>query len=282
MIYAIGDIHGQSVMLEPALAHLLQILRPNDAVIFLGDYIDRGPDTAGVLNALIQFKKQHPPTVFLRGNHEDLIMRAYQGDRRREELWLLNGGFATLSSLGLAGDKNWQKKLPKWIIDFLHETQIAIKSQNYHFVHAGILPAGVESGIDRDLDYRMWVREPFFQYGYSPGRTVVFGHTPQPEHRPLIVSDKVGLDTGASQRGGRLSVAGFDDDQPRRVFPEFTLFQVLEDGTMMPEEMIKYGLSQPLIREQTTPFGFAAPPTERQQAGQPQVVSRRAPLPDLP
>jgi len=51
---------------------------------------------------------------------------------------------------------------------------------------------------------------------------------------------------------------------------------------MMPEEMIKYGLSQPLMREQTTPFGFAAPPTERQQAGQPQIVARRAAVPDLP
>ena len=257
MIYAIGDIHGQLIMLEPALAHLRRIIRPNDAVIFLGDYIDRGPDTAGVLRELIQFKKQHPATVFLRGNHEDLLLRAYKGDRKREEIWLLNGGFATLSSFGISNPKDWQRAFPKWVIDFADHTEIAIKSQRYHFVHAGILPDGHDAGIDRDLDYRMWVRDPFIQFGYSPGRVVVFGHTPQADNRPLIKSDKIGLDTGASQSGGRLSVAGFDDEQPRKVLPEFTLFQVLDNGTLMPEEMIRYGMSQPLHNDPKPSITFA-------------------------
>jgi serine/threonine protein phosphatase 1 len=263
MIYAIGDIHGQLVMLEPALAYLLKILRPNDAVIFLGDYIDRGEQSADVLTRLIQFKKQHPATVFLRGNHEDMFLRAQQGDRRREELWLLNGGFATLKSLGLDGDKDWKRKAPKWVLDFLNATEIAVKSERYHFVHAGILPEGMDSGIERDLDYRMWVREPFLRWGVSPGRVVVFGHTPQADHRPLIQSDKIGLDTGASQAGGRLSVAGFDDSIPRKVLPEFTLFQVLENGTLMPEEMIRYGQSTPLHREQPPVIEPAPPPVRR-------------------
>src|SRR5581483_5471697 len=106
MIYAIGDIHGQLVMLEPALAYLLRILRPNDAVIFLGDYIDRGDQSAEVLTRLIQFRKQHPATVFLRGTPEDFSRRPQQGARKREDLWLLNGGFAPLNSLALAGNKN--------------------------------------------------------------------------------------------------------------------------------------------------------------------------------
>jgi serine/threonine protein phosphatase 1 len=263
MIYAVGDIHGQLGMLEAGIAHLLRILRPGDVVIFLGDYIDRGPDSAGVLRELIRFSKMYPATVFLRGNHEDLLTRAYNGDRRREEMWLLNGGFTTLASFGLGGDSKWAGKFPKWALDFIGATQIAVKSQRYHFVHAGVLPDGIDSGIERDLDYRLWVRGPFLEYGYSPGRIVVFGHTPQPDHRPLITQQKIGIDTGASQPGGRLTFAGFDDSQPLRRFPEFRLFQVLEDGTVTPDEMIRYGVSEPIPgRNHTDVRSEPLPPIE--------------------
>jgi len=238
MIYAVGDIHGMLNMLEPACDRLTEILRPNDAVVFLGDYIDRGPDSEGVLKRLVRFRKQHQATVFLRGNHEDLLLRSLQGDRRREEMWLFSGGMTTLASFGLGGNGDWKKKFPKWALEFLATTQVAVKTEQYHFVHAGVVPFGVETEVDADLDPRLWIREPFIRYGNSPGRIVVFGHTPQADHRPLVHTNKVGLDTGACQ-GGTLSIGGFDDAAPRRRMPEFVLIQVDQKGVVSPTETIR-------------------------------------------
>ncbi|MEO7716375.1 MAG: metallophosphoesterase family protein [Capsulimonas sp.] len=257
MIFAVGDIHGQLNMLEPALTRLTERLRPNDAVIFLGDYIDRGPDSEGVLRRLMRFKKQHPGTMFLRGNHEDLLLRSCDGDKRREELWLLNGGMATLASFGLGGNSNWRKKFPRWALDFLGATHAAVKFTHFHFVHAGVVPYGVDTEVEPDLDARLWIRQPFIRHGDSPGRIVVFGHTPQPDHLPLIHMNKVGLDTGAGQRGGRLSVAGFDDELPRPRSPEFTLFQVCDDGTVTPDEYVRNVLRHLPQNEPT--FRFSIP-----------------------
>lgn len=238
MIYAVGDIHGMLSMLDPALNRLTELLKPQDAVVFLGDYIDRGPDSEGVLKRLVKFRKQHQATVFLRGNHEDLLLRSLQGDRRREETWLFSGGMTTLASFGLGGVGDWQKKFPKWALEFLATTQVAVKTEQYHFVHAGIVPFGVETEVDPDLDPRLWIREPFIRYGNSPGRIVVFGHTPQADHRPLVHTNKVGLDTGACQ-GGTLSIGGFDDAAPRRRMPEFLLFQVNQDGSVSRTETVR-------------------------------------------
>lgn len=237
MIYAVGDIHGMAAMLDAALAKLTEILRPSDPVVFLGDYIDRGPDSDGVLKRLIRFRKQHPASIFLRGNHEDLLLRAHQGDRRREEMWLLSGGMTTLSSFGVPANADWKRKFPRWALEFLTATQVAIKTEQYHFVHAGVVPFGVETEVEPDLDPRLWIRDPFIRYGNSPGRIVVFGHTPQADHRPLIHTNKVGLDTGACQ-GGRLSIGGFDDHAPRQRMPEFLLFQILPDNSATPIEKI--------------------------------------------
>ncbi|MGO8673929.1 MAG: metallophosphoesterase family protein [Capsulimonadaceae bacterium] len=239
MIYAVGDIHGQLDMLEPALEHLMKKLRMGDIVIFLGDYIDRGPESERVLKRIMRFRQQHMPTIFLRGNHEDLLLRAHQGDERREQMWLLSGGTPTLASFGLAGNANWKLKFPRWALDFLGTTQVAVKTEQYHFVHAGVVPYGVETEVEADLDPRMWIREPFILYGNSPGRTVVFGHTPQTDFRPLVHTNKVGLDTGACLPGGRLSVGGFDDTRPRRRMPEFTLFQVTSEGMVLPDEYVQ-------------------------------------------
>jgi serine/threonine protein phosphatase 1 len=255
MIYAVGDIHGMSSMLEPALDKLLGMLRPNDAVVFLGDYIDRGPDSEGVIKRLVRFRKQHAGCIFLRGNHEDLLLRAHQGDRRREETWLFNGGMTTLASFGLGGNSDWKRKFPKWALDFISATQVAIKTEHYHFVHAGIVPFGVETEVESDLDPRLWIREPFIRYGNSPGRIVVFGHTPQDDHRPLIHTNKVGLDTGACQ-GGPLSVGGFDDTAPRQRMPEFLLFQVMPDGSVSHTEKIRNLLTHV---PEAMPTGYSIP-----------------------
>jgi serine/threonine protein phosphatase 1 len=157
-------------------------------------------------------------------------MRALQGDKRREEMWLFSGGMTTLASFGIGGAPDWKRRFPKWVVEFLSTTQVAIKTEQYHFVHAGVVPFGVETEVEADLDPRLWIRDPFIRYGNSPGRIVVFGHTPQPEHRPLVHTNKVGLDTGACQ-GGRLSIGIFDDTAPHSRMPQFQLLQIHQDGT---------------------------------------------------
>ncbi|BDI32544.1 hypothetical protein CCAX7_45950 [Capsulimonas corticalis] len=199
--------------------------------------------------------------MFLRGNHEDLLIRSYEGDKRREELWLLNGGMATLSSFKLGGNSHWRRKFPKWAMDFVAATHVAVKFDHFHFVHAGVVPYGVDTEVEADLDPRLWIRHPFIKYGDSPGRIVVFGHTPTPDCRPLIHTNKVGLDTGAGQRGGRLSVGCFDDTRPRPRSPEFTLFQVCDDGTVTPDEAIRNVLTHLPKNEPTLRFSMPAIPT---------------------
>lgn len=244
MIYAVGDIHGQQHMLDRALGHLDHILSANDVVIFLGDYIDRGPHSKEVLQMLMHFKKLHPATIFLRGNHEDLLLRALAGDKKREEKWLLSGGMTTLASFGFSNNHSWQRKFPRWAIDFIETTQVAIKTEYYYFVHAGVAPYGVDTEVEQDLDPRLWIRDPFIYYGNIPGKIVVFGHTPQTNFRPLIQTNKVGLDTGAYMPNGRLSVAGFDANRPLQRTPQFNLFQIYQDGSMSETEYIHDTVTQ--------------------------------------
>ncbi|MGO8673928.1 MAG: metallophosphoesterase family protein [Capsulimonadaceae bacterium] len=265
MIYAIGDIHGSVATLEPALEHLKRVASPEDAVVFLGDYIDRGPDSEGVLRRLLNFREHHEWTVFLRGNHEDMLLRALQGDKRREEMWLFNGGMYTLASFGLEGDSNWKRRFPRWAFDFLKNTEIEVRSRNFCFVHAGIVPVEVESEVESDLDARMWVRDPFINYPHNLGSIVVFGHTPTRDRRPVVHANKVGIDTGACQPGGRLSVACFDDERPGRTMPEFVLFQVRDDGTETREETIRTFLTRKPVHQ--PPSKFSVPRRTRVLAG---------------
>ncbi len=237
-------------MLDPALDELETLLTPKDEIIFLGDYIDRGPDSAGVLSRMIDFRDRHPGTSFLRGNHEDLLLRSLHGDTEREELWLLNGGFATLDSFGMSGQEDWVPQFPGWAADFLEDTLLEVESRRYHFVHAGIVPNGVDPHVAADLDPRLWIRDPFINFHSEFDRVVVFGHTPQANRRPLVHANKVGLDTGACLPGGRLTVAGFDDDaEPDDQGPEFMYFQVSENGSVMHADPIRLLFSPTIATE---------------------------------
>jgi serine/threonine protein phosphatase 1 len=233
-IYAIGDIHGQAGMLGVALTHLQSRVRPYDTVVFLGDYIDRGPDSADVIQQVLRFRKKHKPTVFLRGNHEDMFMRAFaDGDPQTEMQWLTNGGHATLTSFGAHGNPDWRRRIPRWTIDFLNDTEMEHLTERFHFVHAGILPPGAESGLPEGQDPRMWIRGPFIRSNFQQGRVVVFGHTVVPEGKPLIHPNKVGIDTGACIPGGKLTVACFNDLRSRVVAPQFDFLQILQDGSVL-------------------------------------------------
>jgi len=178
MIYAIGDIHG---CLDPLRRIIAQIrLSETDEVIFLGDYIDRGPDSMGVMDYLLTLSGRY---TFLMGNHERMFLDFLQGKERA--LFLYNGGTATLDSYG------GLRRIPAPHLAFLDRLRLYHETPEYFFVHAGIRPEiPFQAQDERDL---LWIREEFYAYAGRFPKTVVFGHTPMRE--ALIEADRIGIDT---------------------------------------------------------------------------------------
>ena len=178
MIYVIGDIHG---CLEP-LHRLMRELRLSEAdeVVFLGDYIDRGPDSKGVIEYLLTLQGRY---TFLMGNHERMFLDFLQGKERA--LFLYNGGTATLESYG------GLRRIPATHLAFLDRLRPYDETEDYLFVHAGIRPAiPLQEQDESDL---LWIREEFYAYPGRFPKTVVFGHTPMRE--VLMEDDRIGIDT---------------------------------------------------------------------------------------
>lgn len=178
MIYAIGDIHG---CLDP-LRGLMDQLRlfDDDEVVFVGDYVDRGPDSKGVIDYLLTLRGRY---TFLMGNHERMFLDFLQGKDR--SLFLYNGGAATLESYGGLG------RIPAAHLDFLNRLHLYYETDDYLFVHGGIRPGvPLQEQDPKDL---LWIREEFYAYPGRYPKTVVFGHTPMRE--VLMEEDRIGIDT---------------------------------------------------------------------------------------
>ena len=243
MIYVIGDIHGQITMLHELLDMIRsRPLREEDELVFLGDYIDRGEDSRAVIETLMELRKEHENTVFLRGNHEQLMLDARDGPAPEPSeqpgyvmhspamlTWLQNGGVDTLLNYDVSDFSSWWDFIPMEHWQFIRETQLEHLSEKYHFVHAGLLPPGKSwegDFWDRHVDPRLWIREPFLSSRHHfDGRIVVFGHTPQRNGRPLISRNKIGLDTGAVF-GGYLTAAVFTPHMPGRRTPGPEFLQI--------------------------------------------------------
>ncbi len=182
---AMGDIHGCRQQLTELLAKVNP--QPADQLVFLGDYIDRGPDARGVINELLIFRQHHPRSVFLKGNHEAMFLDFLDG--RNPLLFLLNGGDATLNSYRQDDDT----QIPPDHLDFLRNLRLFHETESFIFVHAGLRPGvPLEAQRQRDL---LWIRSEFLDSDYDWGKTVVFGHTPLSS--PLLTANRIGLDTGA-------------------------------------------------------------------------------------
>ena len=183
-LLAIGDIHGCLIQLQ----RLLEEVRPtaDDQVVFLGDYIDRGPDSAKVIQELITFQEKFPQTVYLRGNHEQMFLDFLKGED--STMFLMNGGDATLASYRAC--KLWP--LPGKHLDFLKWLKYWHETEQFIFVHAGLRP-GVPPA-EQQPDDLLWIRGDFLDSDYDWGKIIVYGHTPCQE--PLITLTRVGLDTG--------------------------------------------------------------------------------------
>jgi len=205
--YAIGDIHGCLDQLH----HLVELCQrdagtPTPKLVFLGDYIDRGPDSDGVIDFLMDLHDQAPDQVIcLRGNHEDLLLNALE-DETQEANWMMNGGAATLASYDATGPFD----LPADHIDWLTALPLFHDDGLRFFVHAGVDPARpLHQQNEHDL---MWIREPFLSSKKEFGRLVVHGHTPTSSGAPDQRTNRLNIDTGAVY-GRTLTSAVFAEDR---------------------------------------------------------------------
>ena len=197
-VFVVGDIHGCSAELAILLKHLSENenLTNDDIVIFLGDYIDRGPDTRGVIDLLVNFQAEYPKTRFLRGNHEDMLMDFFGFGGHLGHAFLYNGGLETIQSYGISvfsPPNEMMRSLPENHFKFFCGLESIIVIDNFILVHAGLNPyLALDQQTGEDI---FWIREPFLESPHRFEKTVIFGHTPHKEifdHRPY----KLGIDTG--------------------------------------------------------------------------------------
>lgn len=184
---AIGDIHGCARSLD---ALLDRITPCRDCIhVFIGDYIDRGPDSRQTVERLMRFSEE-AECIFLMGNHEKMLLDSIE--KNETDLWLINGGQDTLASYGVG----LPSEIPQKHIDFFSATKPWFETADYLFIHAGLDP---DRPVREQLQQAeteengLWERN----HVYTPTRwekKVVFGHTPVPE--PINEDRKIGIDTG--------------------------------------------------------------------------------------
>lgn len=206
-VYAVGDIHGRhdllvrlhEMILEDAAAATASSL----VLVYLGDYVDRGPASFEVIDALVHDRLPGFEHVFLKGNHEDMMLKFLAGGPA--STWLFNGGIAVLASYGVLGGgfsigldiealrKNLLDAIPPVHLQFLHELQFRHVEGDYLFVHAGIEPS--KPWQEQGEEVLLWIRTPFLRCANWLGKRVVHGHTITAE--PEILPNRIGIDTGA-------------------------------------------------------------------------------------
>ncbi len=219
-IYAIGDIHGRLDLLDG----LLDIIAAhNDAwpvrastLVFLGDYVDRGPSSKGVVDRFLSGLPAQFKTRFLKGNHEALMLD-FLADPETVGHWLPNGGDTTMLSYGVDEDivefarsgksrrlrdasHAFAEKLPAEHLAFYESLDTSFSYGGYFFVHGGVRPkVRLEDQKPTDM---LWIRDKFLNYRGDFGAVVVHGHTPAAH--PEDMENRIGIDTGA-WRSGRLT-----------------------------------------------------------------------------
>lgn len=204
-IYAVGDIHGRSDLLDKLLVSIAG--EEKDGVpaqlVFLGDYLDRGPDSRGVVERLISLGRQRPETVFLKGNHEGYFLN-FLDDPVANPHWIdWEGADETMWSYGVrhggvARDqvvRALNEQMPPAHREFLRSLELTRVFGDYLFVHAGLKPGvPLEEQNEQDL---LWIRGEFHRApeDLRPDKVVVHGH--QPIKKPVDVGWRIGVDTGA-------------------------------------------------------------------------------------
>ena len=221
--YVVGDIHGRLDLLNRLLRDIERDLAASSShkvmLVFLGDLIDRGPQSAQVIERLRTYRRRGVETMFLLGNHEEVLLRILEGDSKLITKWRWYGGSECLESYGVDLDllkdldeegvlEVVREAIPQEHVDFLRSFSDTCRFGDYLFVHAGIRP-GVS--IDQQLQTHLrWIREPFLVDDTDHGCVVMHGHTisPQVEER----ANRIGIDTG-SYRSGVLSALAIEGEQ---------------------------------------------------------------------
>ena len=193
-VFAIGDIHGCAYELEVLLGRISPTKR--DCVIFLGDYIDRGPDSKAVIDLILDLRERCD-IICLKGNHEEMFVDFLERPASRGAgLFILNGGSATLASY--AGDGG-SFEIPREHIEFLYGLKVSYETATCFFVHAGVPLRPLSTITAEDEPHLLWSREPFLSSDYKWGKLIVHGHTPvtNVDRR----ANRINLDTGCVYEG---------------------------------------------------------------------------------
>lgn len=211
-VFAVGDIHGCLDLLE-GLLEGIKVATARDErpplILFLGDYVDRGPDSRGVIDRLIAVAESYPGARFLCGNHEEAMIR-FLADPQGGPAWSTYGGRATLLSYGVrppgrnADDAAWARaqqklnaRIPPAHLKFLWGLEDSVEVGDYFFAHAGVRPdKSLQSQASRDL---RWIREPFLSNDRPLEKMIVHGHTPS--LAPHADRARIGVDTWAYKTG---------------------------------------------------------------------------------
>lgn len=212
-IYAIGDVHGRLDLLRALIAAIdteqkdAGTARPT--LVLLGDYVDRGPDSRGVVETLIEDPLPAFECVHLRGNHEDSFLR-FLDDIAVGPSWLYYGGAETLASYGIAASRDeddpvqlaalqvaFAAALPDSHRAFMRGLEPCRAIGGYLFVHAGVRP-GVPLA-EQSIDDLLWIRGEFLRSAEDHGHVVVHGHTI--DRKPQVRRNRIGIDTGAFATG---------------------------------------------------------------------------------
>jgi serine/threonine protein phosphatase 1 len=181
-------------------------------LLHIGDYIDRGPDSKGVLDRILG----EPPVAGLKvvnllGNHEQMLLDALDDLPGAVLQWASNGGEASLASWGIPADSDpgfWRRMIPRAHQELLQGLPLRHDAGGYVFVHAGVKPGVALSAQDKtDL---LWIREPFLSWTRGFGAVIVHGHTPV--EKPAVRGNRIGIDTGAVL-GGRLTCLVLEGDR---------------------------------------------------------------------
>ena len=197
---AIGDIHGCAASFRALMDKLeADNLLDDRVIVFVGDYIDRGPSSKEVIVDLLVLREKHE-CVFLRGNHEQMMIKAF--DRDAISTWMLNGGEPTMKSYG----ENLEfSNIPSAHMEFIHRTFMYLDTEDYFFVHAGADPKKtIEENINHpnaDL-YFLWRRDHLQVMKTEWEKKVVFGHTPM--ENPYQFENMIGIDTGCVYKNSDL------------------------------------------------------------------------------
>ena len=221
--YAVGDIHGRLDLLDALLARIEADMAAREPrrtfIVFLGDLIDRGADSAGVVERLRTYRPRHARPIFLAGNHEEVMLEILGGRADILADWMKFGGAECAASYGIDVDRLrrmdeaealevLRKAVPRAHVEFLEGFGDTFSFGDYLFVHAGIRPGLALDAQDRK-DLR-WIREPFLSDVKEHGFMVVHGHTivETVQERP----NRIGIDTGA-YRSNVLTALAVEEDR---------------------------------------------------------------------